>query len=378
MCTTSQTAAEVERRADSSGSGTSPCALSPSVDDGCYELDPLVDRRWAELVARHPHSSVYHSLPWLESLKRTYGYRPVAYTTTPPGAELKNGVVFCRVQSWLTSPRLVSLPFSDHCRLLVNDSHDLYGLLACLAQKVEQEELKYIELRPWSENTDYPSGFGEDCEHWHHTLDLSPDLNELFRNFQKSSIQRKIRRAKREGLVYEEGRSRLLLESFYRLMLITRRRHRLPPPPFSWFKNLADCLGEKLKIRVASKDGRAVAALLTLSFKNTVVYKYGGSDAGFHNLGGVPLLLWKTIEDARREGAQELDLGRTDRENTGLITFKERFGATRSESTYLRFPASSHHTRNGAWKMRMAKCFFSKMPDSTLVAAGRLIYPHIG
>jgi hypothetical protein len=250
--------------------------------------------------------------------------------------------------------------------------------LACIAQKVEKEELKYIELRPWSENTDYPSGFGEDCEHWHHTLDLSPDLNELFRDFQKSSIQRKIGRAKREGLVEEEGRSGSLLGNFYGLMLITRRRHKLPPPSFAWFQNLVGCLGEKLKILVASKDGRAVAALLTLSFKNTVVYKYGCSDARFHNLGGVPFLFWKTIEDASKEGAQQLDLGRTDRENTGLITFKERFGATRSESTYLRFQASCHQTTSGGWKMRMAKCSFSKMPDSVLVAAGRLIYSHIG
>jgi hypothetical protein len=346
--------------------------------EGFYQLDPLADNRWPEFVAQHPRSSVYHSQPWLESLKRTYGYRPVAYTTTPPDSDLKNGLVFCQVESWLTGRRMVSLPFSDHCQLLVNDSQELQVLLTCLAQKVEQEELKYIELRPWSENTDYPSGFRKDCEYWHHTLDLSPDLNELFSNLQKSSIQRKIRRAKREGLVYEEGRSRSLLGNFYRLMLITRRRHKLPPPPFAWFQNLVDCLGEKLKIRVASKDGRAVAAVLTLSFKNTVVYKYGCSDARFHNLGGMPFLFWRTIEDAKKEGAQELDLGRADRENTGLITFKERLGATRSESTYLRFPPSCHQTTNGSWKMRLAKCLFSKMPDSILVTAGSLFYPHFG
>jgi lipid II:glycine glycyltransferase (peptidoglycan interpeptide bridge formation enzyme) len=161
-------------------------------------------------------------------------------------------------------------------------------------------------------------------------------------------------------------------------MLMTRRRHKLPPPPFAWFQNLVDCLGEKLKIRVASKDGRAVAALLTLSFKNTVVYKYGCSDARFHNLGGMPFLFWRTIEDAKKEGAQEFDLGRADRENTGLITFKERFGATRSESTYLEFPPSCHQTTNGSWKVRMAQYFFPKMPDSILVTVGRLLYPHFG
>jgi hypothetical protein len=346
--------------------------------EGLYELDPLADSRWPEFVARHSRSSVYHSQPWLESLKRTYGYTPVVYTTTPPGSELKNGLVFCHVQSWLTGRRMVSLPFSDHCEPLVDDSQERQELLTCLAQKVEQEKFKYIELRPRGENKDYPPGFGKDCEYWQHTLDLSPDLNELFSNFQKDSIQRKIRRAEREGLAYEEGRSRALLGNFHRLMLITRRRHQLPPPPFAWFKNLVDCLGEKLKIRVASRDGRAVAALLTLSFKNTVVYKYGCSDARFHNLGGMPFLFWKTIEEAKKEGAQELDLGRTDRNHAGLITFKERLGATRSESTYLRFPPSCCQTTNANWKMQMAKRLFSIMPDRVLVTAGKLLYPHIG
>jgi hypothetical protein len=273
---------------------------------------------------------------------------------------------------------MVSLPFSDHCQPLVNSWQELQELLAPLAQKVEQEKLKYIELRLRGENRDYPLRFRKDCEYWHHSLDLSPDLSELFSSFQKDSIQRKIRRAEREGLAYEEGRSRSLLRNFCRLMLITRRRHGLPPPPFAWFQNLVDCLGEKLKIRVASKDGRAVAAIITLSFMNTVVYKYGCSDARFHNLGGMPFLFWKTIEDAKKEGAQELDLGRTDRDNIGLLTFKERLGATRSASTYLRFPPSRCRSTNANWKMQMAKRFFSIMPDSILVTAGRLLYPHIG
>ena len=49
------------------------------------------------------------------------GYQPVAFTTCAPAAELRNAVVFCEIQSWLTGSRLVSLPFSDHCDPLVDD-----------------------------------------------------------------------------------------------------------------------------------------------------------------------------------------------------------------------------------------------------------------
>ena len=37
---------------------------------------------------------------------------------SPPDEPLENGFLFCRVESWLTGRRLVSLPFSDHCEPL--------------------------------------------------------------------------------------------------------------------------------------------------------------------------------------------------------------------------------------------------------------------
>ena len=61
----------------------------------CYQLDPTQDPRWAELVERHPKASVFHSVGWLQVLRQTYGYEPVAFTTSPPNSELKNGLVFC-------------------------------------------------------------------------------------------------------------------------------------------------------------------------------------------------------------------------------------------------------------------------------------------
>jgi lipid II:glycine glycyltransferase (peptidoglycan interpeptide bridge formation enzyme) len=201
-------------------------------------------------------------------------------------------------------------------------------------------------------------------------------LEEIFRRFHKDSIQRKIRRAERERLTYEEGRDEGILEKFYQLLLQTRRRQQLPPHPRSWFRHLADCLGEKMKIRVASKDGRPIASILTLSFQDVLVYKYGCSDERFHNLGGMHLLFWNAIQEAKNTGAREFDLGRSDPDNPGLITFKERWGARGSQLTYLRYPP--HPVRTTSWKLRAAKTIFSHIPDTFLIAAGKILYRHVG
>ena len=119
---------------------------------------------------------------------------------------------------------------------------------------------------------------------------------------------------------------------------MTRRRHQLPPQPFNWFRNLAACCRELFNVRVASLRGRPIAAMITLQLRDTVVYKYGASDAAFHALGGMHFLFWKAITDACAEGRTAFDFGRSDPDQTGLLTFKDRWGAARVPVSVLALP----------------------------------------
>ena len=152
----------------------------------------------------------------------------------------------------------------------------------------------------------------------------------------------------------------------------------MPPHPRDWFRNLVDCLDDKVKIRIASKDGRPIASIVTLSFKDVLVYKYGCSDERFHNLGGMHLLLWNAIQEAKRNGAREFDLGRTDSDNLGLITFKNRWGASRSQLAYWRYPARRAPAAATRWRMKVSKKIFAHLPDRFLIAAGKMLHKHIG
>jgi CelD/BcsL family acetyltransferase involved in cellulose biosynthesis len=348
-----------------------------------HQIQPLEDPRWGEFLERHPRSSVFHTVPWLEALRGTYGYQPTVITTSPPGLALQDGLVCCRVDSWLTGHRLVSLPFSDHCEPLVDDASDLGAFLCALEQELRREKLRYIELRPVGALDGTPSRFHPNQVYCLHHIDLTPDLDTLFGNCHKDSTQRKIRRAEREGLIYEEGRSELLLDAFYRLLVLTRRRHQVPPQPKRWFKNLIGCFGESLKIRVAFKDQQPVAAILTLRHKDTLVYKYGCSDAQFNNVGGMHLLFWRSIQEAKGAGVRIFDLGRSDCDNAGLITFKDRWGSIRSELTYSRCSASLDSqemlkNKYTDWRERIAKSVFAHLPDRVLCSVGDLLYKHVG
>ena len=342
------------------------------------KIDPLLDGRWPKFLERHSKTSVFHTPNWLQALHRTYGYEPLVYALTRAN-ELTSGIVFCRIKSWFTGLRAVSLPFSDYCQPLVSESVDFIELLTVIQKDRELEDWKYIELRPTVPDRCVleEMGFSEYDTVYTHKLDLRPDLETIFRSLHKSQVQRAILKSQKI-LSYEEGRSDALLEKFFRLQVLTRRKHGLPPQPLVWFRNLMDCLGDSIKIRVASKDDQPVASIITLFFKDTMVYKYGCSDSRFSRFGGMSLLFWNAIKEAKAAGASDFDFGRSDYNNKGLIAFKDHWGTSRSTLTYHRFPATRHQNSDERLLTRIAKQTFGHLPDCVLTAAGRRLYRHLG
>ena len=82
------------------------------------------------------------------------------------------------------------------------------------------------------------------------------------------------------------------------------------------------------------------------------------------------LLLWRAIEDAKTRGMEWMDLGRCDIGEESLAVFKERWGAERREMSYFRYPAYVQR--------KSSSTFLAKLPTPLLIAAGRLLYRHMG
>jgi hypothetical protein len=343
-----------------------------------HRLNPLKDPRWPEFLARHPQASVFHSAAWLEALHLTYGFEPIGFTTSE-GTELSNGVVFCQIQSWLTGRRLVSLPFSDHCQQLATGP-EFNTVLESLLHARDAEGWKYIELRPLfgEDLVKAQTGFAIGDTFSFQRIDLRPDVDTIYRGFHDSCVRRKIKRAERETLTYEAGRSQALLQKFRLLLMLTRRRHKLPPQPAAWFRNLVHCLGENLTIHVLSKEARPIASIITLAYKNSLVYKYGCSDADYHNLGAMPLLFWKVIQQGKQMGAEDFDLGRSAHDDPGLIAFKKHLGAVTSDLTYYRSPAPRVEDELPEVGASWARQALARLPDPMLAYTGRLLYRHLG
>jgi lipid II:glycine glycyltransferase (peptidoglycan interpeptide bridge formation enzyme) len=255
----------------------------------------------------------------------------------------------------------------------------LRELLDVVEQHSSYAQYRSVEIRDLGERLTACTSEANDSKHFYlHSLSLTPTVEDLFRGLHKDCVQRKIHRAERESLRVESGTSEPLLRDFYRLMIQTRRRHGLPPQPLRWFRTLVSTMGDRMTLRVAYHATHAIAAIVTLEFRDTVTYKYGASDASAHSLGGPILLLWQAIERARFDGMKSFDLGRTDLDEPGLATFKERFGATRQQLSYYRWSRFSR--RSGSILSptnETVKRIVRALPDPLLVALGKLLYRHV-
>ena len=337
-----------------------------------HEIDPLRDRRWRDLTERCERSSLFHSVEWLEALRRTYGYEPVAFTDAGPDEPLRNAILFCRVKSWLTGGRLVALPFSDHCEPLLDSPGMFTALLESLKPMVGSR-CRYVELRPLHTVVNV-EGFSPTANFIAHSIDLRPDLDVILERLHKNHARRAIRKALRSGVAVEAGRSRELLADFYALHAMTRRRHGAPLQPYRWFQNLLDCLSDRITIYMARLGRQPAATILTARHKTTLMFKYGCMDPAYNRLGGTPHLFWKAIQEAKQQGLVLFDLGRSDIDNEGLIAFKDHLGATRTSLTYYRYPPQQPQQ----WLPQIASSVYARTPAPLQRALSTRLYKHFG
>jgi CelD/BcsL family acetyltransferase involved in cellulose biosynthesis len=336
-------------------------------------IDPLTDGRWRDLVQRHPRASAFHTPEWLDALRRTYGFAPVVYAGDPAHGDLRSAVAFCGVASWLTGRRLVSLPFSDHCEPLVEDVEQLATILGHAADEARRNGWRYVQIRPRTTGLGV-APFALDESNYHYALDLRPDADAIFKGIKKQT-RYDIRRAERGTLRHVVGRADEFVRAYFRLHVMTRSTHGVPPQPLAWFRNVARCLGDMVDVHLLLDDGRPIAGLVTLLFRDQLMWKYSASDPVRDRLGMGKYLAWESIRSAKERGATTLDMGRCEPANVGLAQFKERWGATRTDLAYFRYPAPARS--RSPHIAAAARRVVERLPSPVLAIAGRLAYRHV-
>lgn len=286
--------------------------------------------RWRDFVEGTPSARIFHHPEWARLLGDCYGYHARAVALIERGGTVTAGMPVIDVSSRIGSRRWVSLPFTDSCPLVADDSSD--DVVGALVELSRSARLDVLELRgplPAHAAVQSHSAFVR------HELALSGEPRVMWDGFRKNH-RRSVRDAEKAGVRIVRGSSSADLDVFYRLHLRTRRRLGVPVQPRRFFALLFERIIQRGLgfLLVAYAGSVPVAAAIFTEWNGTVTYKYGARDERYPKLDASHLIFWTAIQRASDKGNHTFDFGRSDLNQTSLRAFKSGWGAREEPLAY--------------------------------------------
>lgn len=337
-------------------------------------LDAIEDPRWARFLERAPRASIFHHPDWIELVRRQHPYPIAAQVVLDASGEVQAGLPVALIASRLTGRRLVALPFSDDCAVLVAPDADDRAPeeLARALERLCRERHAPLEVRGPFPELATPVA----CFH-RHRIDLSRGREETERGY-SSQVRRNVRKARRVGVEVCRHTDVHGLQTFYALYLQTRQRLGVPTQPKRFVLGLHELFAKgRGFVSIARLEGEPAAAAVFLHDGGSLMYKYGASDLRFQNARPNNLLFADAIAWAHAEGLRELDLGRSDFDNEGLRKFKRSWGA-KEEPLAFTYAGAGSASRHRKRRARILAPIIRRGPTATGRVIGELLYPHAG
>jgi CelD/BcsL family acetyltransferase involved in cellulose biosynthesis len=350
------------------------------------EIIPWDEPLWDEFVRQNSKGSVYHTSTWIRIVRDAGGYKPLCLAAKE-GENLLGILPLMAIRSSLTGKRLVCLPFSDACCALADNPEIALELLKKGQELLSEEKLSLLEMRgiPTGFSSKEPletSGFSIRHHYKNYVIPLSDDAEAVKKTFHRTSVRQTINKSFRLGVTVRKKEDASDLDVFYKLYLLNRRRHGIPPQPKRFFSLILENMNEEPKALnyTAEYEGNSVAALIVLRYKGITYAKYEGVDDGYRDVLPVFALFWKTIEDAALAGCRYYDFGRTAVDNPGLNAFKSRWGTECIDLPYLFHPTEQglSTVESSSLKYRLFTGVVKRFPLPVHRWLGEKLFWHFG
>ena len=363
-------------------------------------VDPREYAGWDRLVAGLEGCTPFHTAAWSRVLVDSYGCKPMYFLND--NAEDRAALPLMEVRSVLTGRRGVSLPFTDAVPAIGQSPAAIRRFGNAVLEQGRQRRWKRVQLRG---SAPFRSDAQPSATYLTHTLDLSQDEDQLFSNL-SSSTRRAIRKAEKSNVQITIQHDAAAMREFCRLNALTRRDHGLPPQPTSFFNNIQRHMLDNNMgfIVLASLESHPIAAamffLTTESTEATerehsssgpclpclpwfnssgqAIFKYAASDKRHQSTRANDLVMWHGILACKRAGSQKLNLGRTRKQNEGLLRFKRGWGGIESELDYCTYDFTQNtFTTDPEHVTGAHNTLFRRLPLPLSRLAGHLLYKHM-
>lgn len=292
---------------------------------------------WDDYVLNHPKGTPFHLSSWLKTIYLTYKFKPMLFMDKNENNEIIGLLPAFFINGYLNKKRIVSIPFSDYGGPLCTDENNEKEFVSQLVD-MYGKKAKYIEIR-----CELNSQSCTICHEYYkrHVLRLAIDPDDLKKKINKKTILYSIRKAKKNGIEIKEDNTLNGVKEFFKLNEKTRTKHGVPSQPFDYFVKLYNnMIKNKLAfVLLAYDQKKVIAASIFFKFKDTIHYKYNASHPKYiKKKNPNHLLTWYAIKNACLSKYKYFDFGRTSPDNSGLMRYKEMWGAETICCDYNYYP----------------------------------------
>jgi len=308
-------------------------------------LSPTRLTDWNSFVQNHPYGWLGHLSSWQQVLASTVRLNACYFLAIldEPSEKILAGLPVYQTRTLTSDKKLISAPLTTIFDPLVSSREQLVALLSAALSWLKatgSSELIVKTLhtaRLWEE-----MGGIKDNSFRYHYLDLSHDLDTIWKKAHRSCIRQHVNKAVQKGVEVRQAEDKKDLSVFYRLYSATRKRHGLPSIPFAYFEAIWDIYRPQncVYFLLASYKQSAICSLMAFKFKERFSAEALGWDDEFRWLTPSAITFWEAIKLAKGLGCQQFDFGRTALANENLIRFKRHWGTEEMEMPQFTFSAS--------------------------------------
>lgn len=268
---------------------------------------------WDTHVLASPHGHFGQSQAWRQLTESSH-----AVTSEYLLAE-QDGRIVGVLPLFRTPGRRARL-FSPPGGLLADDGAVAEALIATARERLQREDLQWIELR--DQRVEWP-GLTTSTEHVTMELVLAGDAETQWKAFD-AKLRNQIRKGEKSGFERRWGHAGV--GDFHRVLVENLRDLGTPVRGEAYFRSALAALGAAADVLVLDLEGRPASAMFTVRHRDTVTDPWASSLR--RHLARCPnqVLYWEAIQRAIAAGARRFDLGRSQWDSP-TFRFKQQWGA---------------------------------------------------
>jgi FemAB-related protein (PEP-CTERM system-associated) len=273
---------------------------------------------WDQYVHAHPSGSLFHLCSWKRTVERAFGY-PSVYMLAEKAGKICGILPLFMAPTFPVGRCLISTPLAACGGICADDQITRSRLLEEARGMAHREGVQYLELRERELCSE--SDFQVKELYVNFDAELPANADKLLTGFPRDT-RYMIRKGQKSGLqsVLDNGE----LNTFYEIY--AHSFHQLGTPVFSknLFRIVLDEFEGQSEITTVWQGKKALAAVLSLRFRDWVLPYFGGSLTEGRKVAVNNFMYFEVMRRAIEAGVKHFDFGRS-KLGTGAYAFKTQW-----------------------------------------------------